>query len=233
MYRQITNTRYHGGVAPFAMEAPAVAQSGQLDALVALERIGTRFSFARNQEIYAEGDSTDCWYKVVSGAVRTSKLLADGRRYIASFSFGGDCFGLDSGRERNFSAEAVSDAVVLRLPRNATERLIEQNPDLGRVLRETVLRDLADAQGRMLLLGRMTAAERVATFLLDMFERCDWIKKLDLPMTRNDIADYLGLTIETVCRVLSGFKRDGMIAIPNAHCIEIVDRSALELAAEA
>src|ERR1700674_5286432 len=93
---------------------PAIARSGQLDPLLALERIGTRRSFSRDQEIYAEGDPSDSWYKVVLGTVRISKLLADGRRYIAEFCFGGDCFGLDTASERGFSAEAVGDVVVMR-----------------------------------------------------------------------------------------------------------------------
>jgi CRP/FNR family nitrogen fixation transcriptional regulator len=232
MLRQVSNIGYPGASAEFTAQAP-VTQSGQLDALVSLERIGTRFNFARNQEIYAEGDSTDYWYKVIAGTVRISKVMADGRRYIVEFCFSGDCFGLDSTRERSFSAEAVSDALIIRLPRNTSERLIDQNTALARVLRETMLRDLANAHGRMLLLGRMTAAERVATFLIEMFDRCDRTKKIDLPMSRNDIADYLGLTIETVCRVLSAFKREGIIAIPNAHTIELMDRNALEMTAEA
>jgi CRP/FNR family transcriptional regulator, nitrogen fixation regulation protein len=232
MIRQVGNIGYHSTSAEFAGQA-AVTQSGQLDALVALERIGARFNFTRNQEIYAEGDDADYWYKVISGTVRISKVLADGRRYIAEFCFNGDCFGLDSTRERSFSAEAVSDALVIRLPRNTSERLIDQNTALARVLRETMLRDLANAHGRMLLLGRMTAAERVATFLIEMFDRCDRTKTIDLPMSRNDIADYLGLTIETVCRVLSSFKREGIIAIPNSHTVELKDRNALEMAAEA
>jgi CRP/FNR family transcriptional regulator, nitrogen fixation regulation protein len=233
MYRQVGNNGYQGGRAQFVASDIAVVQSGQLDALVALERIGTRLNFARNQEIYAEGDSTGCWYKVVSGTVRICKLLADGRRYIAEFCFAGDCFGLDNTGERPFSAEAVSDAVVMRLPRRASEQLVDQNPAVARLLREVMLRDLANAHGRMLLLGRMTATERVAAFLIEMCERYDRTKRLDLPMSRNDIADYLGLTIETVCRVLSAFKRDGIIAIPNAHAIELKDREALEIAAEA
>jgi len=233
MYRQIGNRGYRGERAGSAITDVTVAQSGQLDALLALERIGTRLNLTRNQEIYAEGDSAGCWYKVVSGTVRISKLLADGRRYIAEFCFAGDCFGLDNTSYRPFSAEAVSDAVVMRLPRNASEQLIDQNPILARALRETMLRDLASAHSRMLLLGRMTAAERVAAFLIEMFERCERTQKLDLPMSRNDIADYLGLTIETVCRVLSAFKRGGIIAVPNAHGIELRDRKALETAAEA
>jgi CRP/FNR family nitrogen fixation transcriptional regulator len=233
MYRQFGNSDYRNGFAQPGHDHIGVAQSGQLDALVALERIGARLSFARNDEIYSEGDGSDCWYKVVSGTVRICKLLADGRRHIGEFCFSGDCFGIDSSGERLYSAEAVDDVIVMRFQRNATERLIDQNSGLSRLLRDAMLRDLANAHGRTLLLGRMTAFQRVATFLLKMFERRDRTRALDLPMSRNDIADYLGLTIETVCRTLSGFKRDGIVAIPHPHRIELLDRNALEVIAEA
>ena len=232
MYRQLGNAG-HRGLGMLGHDGPAIASSGQLDALVALERIGTRFKVSRNHEIYAEGDSTDCWYKVISGTVRVCKLLADGRRHIGEFCFSGDYFGIDGSAERLYSAEAVDDVIVMRFERKATERLMDQNAALARILRDTVLRDLANAHGHTLLLGRMTALERVATFLLEMFERRDRTKTLDLPMSRNDIADYLGLTIETVCRTLSAFKRDGVIGIPSPHRIELLDRDALEAAREA
>ena len=232
MYRHFGNQIVSGDTAALAGSGDAAARSGQLDALLALERIGGRLGFVRNQEIYAEGDAAGSWYKVVSGMVRISKLLTDGRRHIAEFCLPGDCFGFDRAGERPFAAEAVTDAVVIRLPRNASERVIDQNPAAARELRESMLRDLAQAHGRMLLLGRMTAAERVAAFLVEMFERCDRAKELALPMSRNDIGDYLGLTTETVCRVLSTFKRDGMIAIPDPDRIVLLDREALELAAE-
>jgi CRP-like cAMP-binding protein len=233
MYRQLGNASYRSGIGELAPANHAMAQSGQLDAMVALEQIGVRLNFPRNQEIYAEGEGADCWYKVISGTVRICKLLADGRRYIAEFCFSGDCFGLDSASIRTFSAEAVSDAIVMRLPRKATEQLADRNPALARLLRETMLRDLTNAHGRMLMLGRLTAPERVAAFLLEMFDRRDVTKNLSLPMSRNDIADYLGLTIETVCRLLSAFKREGAIAIPNAHQVELHNRAALEAIAEA
>jgi CRP/FNR family nitrogen fixation transcriptional regulator len=233
MYRHFGNTGYRNASAALEYDAVSIAQSGQLDALVALERIGTRLSFSRNDEIYAEGDASDCWYKVVSGTVRICKLLADGRRHIAEFCFSGDCFGVDDFNERPYSAEAVDNAVVMRYRRNATEQLIDHNAALARLLRNTMVRNLANAHARTLLLGRMTAPERVASFLLEMFEQRDRTKILDLPMSRNDIADYLGLTIETVCRVLSSFKREGVIAIPNPHRIELRDRDALEAAVEA
>lgn len=229
MYRQFGNADYRHGFAGLGHDAATIAHSGQLGALVALERIGTRLNFSRNDEIYAQGDSADCWYKVVSGTVRVCKLLADGRRHVGEFCFSGDCFGIDSSGERLYSAEAVDDVIVMRFQRKAAERLI----DLARLLRDTMLRDLTNAHGRTLLLGRMTASERVAAFLLEMFERRDRTKALDLPMSRNDIADYLGLTIETVCRTLSAFKRDRIIAIPNPHRIELIDRDALEAVGEA
>ncbi len=233
MYRQLNNAGYRNGIAEHGPANFAVAQSGQLDAMMALEEIGVRLNFARNQEIYIESDGADCWYKVISGAVRICKLLADGRRCIAEFCFSGDCFGLDSASIRTFSAEAVSEAIVMRLPRKATEQLADRNPSLARLLRDTMLRDLTNAHSRMLMLGRMTAPERVAAFLLEMFDRRDTTRNLSLPMSRNDIADYLGLTIETVCRLLSAFKREGAIAIPNAHQVELHDRAALEAIAEA
>ena len=233
MYRQFGNMDYRSGIAELGHDSATIAQSGHLDALVALERIGTRLSFSRNAEIYAEGDGSECWYKVVSGTVRVCKLLADGRRHIAEFCFSGDCFGLDGTEGRPYSAEAVDDVIIMRYRRKPTEQLIDQNHAVARLLRDAMLRDLAHAHGHTLRLGRMTAAERVATFLLEMFERRDRTKVLDLPMSRNDIADYLGLTIETVCRTLSLFKRDGTIAIPNPHRIELLDRDALEAIGEA
>jgi CRP-like cAMP-binding protein len=135
--------------------------------------------------------------------------------------------------ERPYSAETVDDVIVMRFQRTATEWLIDQNFALARLLRDTMVRDLGNAHGRTVLLGRMTAPGGVAAFLLEMFERRDVTKALDLPMSRNDIADYLGLTIETVCRTLSAFKRDGVIAIPNPHRIELLDRDALEAVGEA
>lgn len=209
-----------------------VAQSVQLEALIALEQIGARRSFSRDDELYAEGDRSDCWFKVVSGTVRVTKLMSDGRRHIAEFCFAGDCFGLDSGDQRLFSAEAVGDVIVMRFPRAATDRLIDQRPELSRRLCNMTMRNLAHAQTRMLLLGRMTAPERVASFLVEFAERRDVRRILDVPMSRLDIADYLGLTIETVCRILSGFKRDGLIAIPNPHRIELLDRQTLETVSE-
>jgi CRP/FNR family nitrogen fixation transcriptional regulator len=233
MFVQFTGSAYGDTLDRSGSSPGAIAQSGLIETLVGFEAIGSRRSFARNEEIFAEGDPGDCWYKVIAGTVRLCKLLADGRRHIAEFYFSGDCFGLDNMPERLFSAEAVGEVIVMRYPRRATERLLDGSPSLARGLRDMMLRDLANAQVRMLLLGRMSAPERVATFILDMFDRRDAGRALDLPMSRNDIADYLGLTIETVCRVMSAFKRSGTIGIPSPHRIELRDRAALAAIGEA
>jgi CRP/FNR family nitrogen fixation transcriptional regulator len=233
MFVQFTGSAYGDALDRSGAAAPGIAQSGQLDVLLGFDRIGSRRTLARNEEIFAEGDPADCWYKIISGTVRLCKLMADGRRHVAEFYFSGDCFGLENMPERLFSAEAVSGVIVMRYPRRATEQLIDENPILARGLRNMTLRDLANAQIRMLMLGRMSAPERVATFLLDMFERRSVTRALDLPMSRNDIADYLGLTVETVCRVMSAFKRNGAIDIPTPHRIELRDRAALAAIAAA
>ena len=228
MYRQsagASQLSHHGS------SIPDIARSGQLDALVALERIGTRLRFARNQEIYGQGESAGCWYKVISGTVRVSKLRTDGRRHIAEFCFSGDGFGLENGAERSFSAEAVEDVTVMRYPRGATERLAEENPAVARLLRDMTLKSLMAAQARLMILARMTAAERVVSFLLELSERNDDEKYIELPMGRCDIADYLGLTIETVCRVLSDLRRHGVIEV-SPHSVKLLDRFALEAIGE-
>jgi CRP/FNR family transcriptional regulator, nitrogen fixation regulation protein len=204
-----------------------VAQSGQLDALIGLDRIGTRLRFARDQEIYAEGEPGGAWFRVVSGTVRVTKLLADGRRHVAEFCFAGDTFGFERAVERGFSAEAVTEVTLLRLPFAATEQLAEENPAFAHHLRDEMLKNLDAAQHRLFRLGRMTAAERVASFLIDLADRDDARRRIEVPMSRYDIADHLGLTVETVCRALSDFKRRGLIAGANAHRIELRDRRAL------
>ena len=209
---------------------PEMARSGQLEALIVLDRVGARLPFSRDQEIYAQGDSDGAWYRVVSGVVRISRLRADGRRQIAAFAFSGDAFGLESAAERGFSAEAVGEVTVMRYPWAATHRLTDANPAVTRYLCEMAQKSLTAVQNRLILLGRMTANERVASFLLELFERADG-DHIELAMSRCDIGDYLGLTTETVCRVLSDYKRRGIIAV-KTHAIDLCDRAALEAIGE-
>jgi CRP/FNR family nitrogen fixation transcriptional regulator len=155
-------------------------------------------------------------------------FLADGRRHIGSFCFPEDWFGLDVGVSRSFSAEAMEDTIVYRYPRQSIGRLIAELPQVAQQLWNLTLRDLAHAQGQTAMLGRMSAPMRVSSFLLQLSKRHGASILLDLPMSRADVADYLGLTIETVCRVLSRLVGLGLIAIPSVNTIELIDPHALE-----
>jgi CRP/FNR family nitrogen fixation transcriptional regulator len=224
MYRQLTMPPYKSRSGE---RHRATAGWDQLQALIAFEQIGTRLQFSPGQEIYAAGEQGSGWYKVIRGTVRICKFLADGRRHIAEFCFAGDVFGCDGEGLSDFSAEAVDAIAAIRFSNAAAERLIDGSPELARHWREIMLKRLAMAQNRSLRLGRMTARERVASFLLELAERQDAGVHIQLAMARCDLADHLGLTVETVCRVLSDLKRRRLIALPNAHRIELVDRDAL------
>jgi len=212
----------------------AVLNSNQPDTLVTFEQIGARLRFKRGQMIYADGDMADSWYRVVLGTVRICNLLRDGRRHIAQFSFPGDCFGLSAFATRAGSAEAIDEVVVTRYSKRDADSLIDENPRLARELYNQTLCELANTQWRTLLLGRMYASERVASFLIEVFNRRDARHTLDLPMTRYDIADYLGLTLETVCRELTALKRDGVIASSGGRSkrIELRNQDALKTLCE-
>jgi CRP/FNR family nitrogen fixation transcriptional regulator len=193
-----------------------------------LAEMGNRLRLARNVEIYAEGDAADRLYKVISGTVRCCKILADGRRHISEFLFAGDFFGMEARSEHRYTAEAVGDAVVMAYPRSRFERLVEQDLRFSRWLREQAIANLDRAHARMLLLGCKTASERVISFLLDLAERTDCDELLELPMSRYDIADYLGLTTETISRELSKLKHAEMIAVKGqGQRIELLDRKTL------
>ena len=163
--------------------------------------MGARMPFARNAEIYGENEPAEYLYKVVSGAVRTYKVLNDGRRQIGAFYLPGDVFGLEAGDEHSFSAEAIADSKVMVIKRAALIALAARDTEVARQLWTMTARELQRAQDHVMLLIK-TAQERVAGFLLEMAARGQSRSEVDLPMSRQDIADYLGLTIETVSRTL-------------------------------
>ena len=191
-----------------------------------IELMGAPMSFGRNAEIYGEGEPADYLYKVVSGTVRTYKVLADGRRQIGAFYMAGDVFGLEMGDEHAFSAEAISDAKVLVIKRSALVALAERDNDVARQLWALTGRELSRVQDHILLLIK-TAQERVVGFLLEMAERATSNGALELPMSRQDIADYLGLTIETVSRTLTTLENAAAIELPTSRRIVLSNRSAL------
>ncbi|HWC64130.1 MAG TPA: helix-turn-helix domain-containing protein [Rhizomicrobium sp.] len=193
-----------------------------------LRSVGMVVRIAEGREIFAEGDETDVFYKVISGVVRVCKFLSDGRRQIEAFHVEGDIFGFELGDERLLSAEAVSDCTLVSYRRRSVESLAEKDEGVSRHLFQYAMQNLARAQGHSLLLGRRGAAEKVASFLLTWAEHSRDKQVAHLAMTRQDIADYLGLTIETVSRSLSQFERDGMIALTNIREVRLKNVEALE-----
>jgi len=191
-----------------------------------IDFIGAPMSFSRNAEIYGEGEPADYLYKVVSGTVRTYKVLSDGRRQIGAFYMPGDVFGLEIGDEHMFSAEAISDAKVLVVKRSALMALAARDNEVARQLWALTGRELSRVQDHIMLLIK-TAQERVAGFLLEMAERGSNGNALELPMSRQDIADYLGLTIETVSRTLTMLENAAAIELPSSRKIVLRNRSAL------
>ncbi len=175
------------------------------------EIVGTPFSYGREEEIYGEGEDAEFVYRVVEGAVRTHKVLNDGRRQITGFHLPGDLFGFEQGQTHRHSAEALSDTKVLIFRRQGIQRAATRNADVACHLWHMATSGLRHAQDHMLLLGRRSAVERVATFLIDVDERLGGTGTFALPMTRRDIADYLGLTIETVSRTLSQLEETGAL----------------------
>ena len=191
---------------------------------------GTRRIFDRGEEIFAEGEPCSVFYRVVSGTVRTGKLLADGRRQIDTFHFPGDVFGLESGDTRRATAEAVDKVVVIAYRRSNFGGLVQDDPAFGEQLMTSMLSSLDRAHDHMVLLGRKSALEKMATFLLEIAARGAHADRAQLPMQRTDIADHLGLTIETVSRTLTQMVRDGLIRLADAgRTVILADKAGLRL----
>lgn len=203
------------------------------DDLAALDLVGTVVSFRRDDVLFRECDPAEHYFKVVSGAVRSSTLLADGRRHVSEFYLPGDFIGLDAETSYLFTAETMADTTVVRYARRKVEALAFQEPRIGRQLFSIACHGFSAARQQLVLLGRKTAEERIASFLLDLVERIGKGDRVSLPMSRTDIGDHLGLTMETVSRGLSHLKSEGVIALENSHQILIRDRDALEDLAEA
>jgi CRP/FNR family transcriptional regulator, nitrogen fixation regulation protein len=187
------------------------------------------FSYKKGAEIFGEKEPADYVYQVVSGAVRSYKLLSDGRRQIGAFHLVGDIFGLEIGTEHRFTAEAIVDTTVRLLKRRSLELVAENDAKVARNLLSMTTSNLRHAEDHMLLLGRKTSLERVAAFLIEMDRRSTAAGILALPMCRRDIADYLGLTLETVSRALSRLHDLGVLGFVgnNQRQIVLLDREKL------
>ena len=184
------------------------------------------------QPLFDEGEPADYVFNVTAGCVKVYKLLPDGRRQVTGFLFPGDFLGLANQDTYAFSAEAVTPAALCRFQRGKLEGAMERFPQLEKRLLDVASHELAVAQEQMLLLGRKTAKERLASFLIKLSEgaqrRGQPASPVRLPMTRADIGDYLGLTTETVSRVMTQLKGQGTISLlPNGQ-VDLRDLEALE-----
>jgi CRP/FNR family transcriptional regulator, nitrogen fixation regulation protein len=177
-------------------------------------------SYLKGITVFGEAEPAD--YILVKGAVRSHKLLSDGRRQIGAFHLPGDFFGLEIGDFHRFTAEAIADATLRLIKRKSLEYVAETNPAMVRALLTMTTDNLQRVENHMLLLGRKNSRERVAAFLLEMNGRLTAPGGIALPMSRRDIADYLGLTLETVSRALSDFKRRGYLRFLDSTRRQIV-----------
>jgi len=210
----------HSHTSSIARSAPVRGGIG------AIETMGSQMKFSANAEIFGEDEPAEYVYKVVTGAVRTYKILNDGRRQISGFYLPGDIFGLEIGKEHQCSAEAINGVTVLVVRRSAIVSLAERDCEAARELWSFTGRELRRVQEHMLLLVK-SAQQRVASFLLEMSKRLAATDAIELPMSRQDIADYLGLTIETVSRTMTQLVSEQTIVLPSSRRIVLRNAGAL------
>ena len=204
---------------------------GELHTLSDEKAFMNEFKYRRNTEVFGEGEAAEYVFQIVEGAVRSYKLLSDGRRQISAFHLPSDIFGIETTDAYRFTAEAVIDTTV-RIARRRT--LFEGHsggdaPAIKNVL-NLVTRNLQHAENHMLLLGRKTSLEKVAAFLLEMDHRSEAAGVMILPMSRRDIADYLGLALETVSRTLSLLRDRGILSFTGQTQRQIVVQNRFRLA---
>ena len=185
--------------------------AGELCGLSRAQVILSEFKYGHGSEIFGETEPAEYVYQVIKGAVRSYKLLSDGRRQIGAFHLVGDIFGLENGPVHRFTAEAIVDTTLRLAKRASLEQIAETDALIARDLLTMTTNNLQHAENHMLLLGRKTSLERVAAFLLEMDDRLTAAGVMALPMNRRDIADYLGLTLETVSRALSCLHEKGVL----------------------
>jgi CRP-like cAMP-binding protein len=189
--------------------------------------------YETGQPVYRPNEVADSWFRLLSGAARKTTLSSDGRRHIVDFLLPGDFFGFCASSGYGFN---VSGTRVARYTRDTAERLADSDPQVARLVRRTAFASINRLQRRTVILGRRSALEKVSAFLLEMLDRGrsgpDGRPGPDasfyLPMSRYDIADYVALAVETLCRTLTALRARGAIAFPDARRIRICDRRVLE-----
>ena len=200
--------------------------------LTAMAKHTRRVRHTAGDEMVAESMPVTGYGNVMRGVVKLSKVLEDGRQQVVGLQFAPDLLGRLFAQESRVTAEAASDVDICMVPKSALERLVHENPALEHRLMQQTLRELDEARDWMVTLGRKTAAEKVASFLYLIATHIDPTSSeasatFDLPLTRADIGDFLGLTIETVSRQMSKLKGDGVIEIENYRHVRVPDLARL------
>lgn len=205
--------------------------------LAALRALGTMQRLNAGQAVFHEGDPARRVFMLSHGSLKIYTLLRDGRRQVTGFMFPGDFLGTAVDEEYAFTVEALKTAELWWFSREAFESFLTEYPDVERELYRLAIHELAAAQQQMVLLGRKAATERVASFLLMLLDRAERVSGesrdiVDLPMSRLDIADYLGLTKETVSRVISALRSDRLVRLDALDRVQILNKEGLREAAE-
>lgn len=235
--------RHH---APLALDHPCSgcevrqqAVCGVLDGgkLSRLRRMGSHLRLVAGQPLFHEGEAATRVFTLTRGSLKLYKLLPDGRRQVTGFMHPGDFLGISVDDEHPFTAEALEPSQLCSFARERFDEFTEEHGEMERELYRLAAHELAAAQQQMVLLGRKTAAERLASFFLLLAERaerggCEKVRFVELPMSRSDIGDYLGLTKETVSRVLALLKRRRLVRLEALDRIEILDREGLREVAD-
>lgn len=210
----------------------AVCSALRPEELLRLNKIATARVLEPEETVFYEGDEADTLYNVTTGCVRMTKMLADGRRQVTGFLYPGDFLGLAFYDKYAYSAEAVGIARLCRFSHDKFQALLRDCPELEHRVLGQVSNELAAAQDQILLLGRKSAREKLASFLIHLSERAELRGNdscmLDLPMQRRDIADYIGVSVETVSRLFTSFKNDGVIGVPDAKHVVLLQTNVLE-----
>jgi CRP/FNR family nitrogen fixation transcriptional regulator len=210
------------------LDFPAVASPGS--ALSALESLAVPARYKNGEAVYRCNDPVDSWYRIVAGAARKCAPTAAGYRHIVDFLLPGDMFGFGAQGVRPFCVEAiVPGTLIVRYPRRDAEQLADADPQIARAIRAATFDSIARLQRRMVILSRTSAIERVGAFLLEMADRDHEAPShtVCLPMSRYDIADYLGMAVETVSRALTQLRTRRAIALRGVRRVQICDRPAL------
>lgn len=203
--------------------SPATPASPPADTL---SQVGVRMTFGPGEEIYVQDEDADMIYRVLRGAVRTTRLLSDGRRQIGDFYYEGDLIGLEAGPVHRFSAEALGCCEIQVIRKSALKLYGDEGLKIERMIWAQTARELQRTQEHVMLLGRKSACEKVASFLLDMNKRFRG-DVAELPMGRQDMADYLGLTIETVSRMVTQLQNDGLVRFLGCRRFEVRNPTGL------